>query len=174
MGSAGHPFSYLRLPFDVLAALDSRGFHYALQPYHHLVRMLHVLVVAAFFGGILQLDLRLMGWRLTLPLRALTDHVLPWLYATFGAAVITGLALFFYDPIGVGSHGYFVPKLIFLALGLANAAIFHRTGYVAALAAQTRMPTSARIAGAVSLTTWAIVMACASLNVEGAPKVLLR
>ena len=174
MGSAGHPFAYLRLPFDLLAALDSRGFHYALQPYHHLVRMLHVLTVAAFFGGIMQLDLRLMGWRATVPLRAFAEHVLPWLYALFGAAVVTGLALFFYDPIGVGSHGYFVPKLIFLALGLANAAIFHRTGYVAALASQSRLPTSARVAGAVSLATWAIVMVCASLNVEGAPKVLLR
>jgi uncharacterized membrane protein len=174
MGSAGHPFAYLRLPFDLLAALDSRGFHYTLQPYHHLVRMLHVLTVAAFFGGIMQLDLRLMGWRATVPLRAFAEHVLPWLYALFGAAVVTGLALFFYDPIGVGSHGYFVPKLIFLALGLANAAIFHRTGYVAALASQSRLPTSARVAGAVSLATWAIVMVCASLNVEGAPKVLLR
>lgn len=171
---AGHPFALLRLPFALLAALDSREFHYALQPYHHLVRLVHVLTVAAFFGGIMQLDLRLMGWRATVPLRAFAEHVLPWLYATFGVAVVTGLALFFYDPIGVGSHGYFTPKLIFLALGLANAAAFHRSGYVAALAAQSRMPAGARIAGALSLITWTAVMVCASLNVEGAPKVLLR
>lgn len=171
---AGHPFALLRLPFDLLAALDSREFHYALQPYHHWVRLVHVLTVAAFFGGIMQLDLRLMGWRATVPLRAFAEHVLPWLYGTFGIALVTGLALFFYDPIGVGSHGYFTPKLIFLALGLVNAAAFHRSGYVAALAAQSRMPTSARIAGAVSLLTWTAVMVCASLNVEGPPKVLLR
>jgi hypothetical protein len=170
----GHPLVFLRLPFALLAAWDSRAFHYALQPYHHLVRLTHVLTVAAFFGGIMQLDLRLMGWRGTVPLRAFAEHVLPWLYVTFGVAVVTGLALFFYDPIGVGSHGYFMPKLIFLALGLANAAVFHRSGYVAALAAQSRMPKSARIAGAVSLVTWTAVMVCASLNVEGAPKVLLR
>ncbi|HEY4174196.1 MAG TPA: hypothetical protein VGM42_14295 [Rhodopila sp.] len=172
--SGGHPFVFLRLPFDLLAALDSRTFHYALQPYHHLVRMTHVLTVAAFFGGIMQLDLRLMGWRATVPLRAFAEHVLPWLYGTFGVAIVTGLALFFYDPIGVGSHGYFTPKLIFLLIGLANAAVFHRSGYVAALASESRMPTSARIAGAVSLLTWIAVMVFASLNVEGAPKVLLR
>jgi hypothetical protein len=172
--SGGHPFVFLRLPFDLLAALDSRTFHYALQPYHHLVRLTHVLTVAAFFGGIMQLDLRLMGWRATAPLRAFAEDVLPWLYGTFGVAIVTGLALFFYDPIGVGSHGYFTPKLIFLLIGLANAAVFHRSGYVAALAAQSRMPASARIAGAVSLLTWIAVMVCASLNVEGAPKVLLR
>lgn len=174
MLSTGHPFSLLRLPFELLAALDSRGFHYQLQPYHHLIRLLHILTAAAFFGGIAQLDLRLMGWRAALPLRALAESALPWLYAMFGIATVTGLALFFYDPIGVGSHGYFVPKLILLMLGLANAAWFHRTGYVTALAAAGRMPTGARVAGFVSLATWALVMACASLNVEGAPKVLLR
>src|ERR1700744_5376743 len=172
--SGGHPFVFLRLPFDLLAALDSRTFHYALQPYHHLVRLTHVLTVAAFFGGIMELDLRLMGWRGTVPLRAFAEHVLPWLYGTFGVAIVTGLALFFYDPIGVGSHGYFTPKLIFLLIGLANAAVFHRSGYVAALAAQSRMPASARIAGAVSLLTWIAVVVCASLHVEGGPKGLLR
>jgi hypothetical protein len=172
--SGGHPLALLRLPFALLATLDSRGFHYALQPYHYLVRLVHVLMVAAFFGGIMQLDLRLMGWRGTMPLRGLAEHVLPWLYVTFGVAFVTGLALFFYDPIGVGSHGYFTPKLLFLALGLANAVLFHRSGYVAALAAPSRMPASARVAGAVSLITWAAVMVCASLNVEGVPKVLLR
>jgi hypothetical protein len=114
-----------------------------------------------------------MGWRGTVPLRAFAAHVLPWLYGTFGVAILTGLALFFYDPIGVGSHGFFVPKLIFLMFGLANAVVFHRSGYVVALAANTHMPRGARIAGAVSLLTWAAVMASASLNVEGAPKVRL-
>src|SRR6202045_2097042 len=113
--SGAHPLAFLRLPFALLAALDSRGVDYALQPYHHLVRLTHFLTVAAFFGGIMQLDLRLMGWRGTVSLRAFADHVLPWLYVTFGVAIVTGLALFLYDPIGVGSHGYFTPKLIFLA-----------------------------------------------------------
>jgi hypothetical protein len=174
MMSAGHPLAFLRIPFDVLAALDSRSFHYALQPTHYIVRIIHIVSVAAFFGGILQLDARLMGWRGTVPLRGFAENVLPWLYVTFGIAVVSGIALFLYDPIGVGSHGYFAPKLILLSLGLVNAALYHRTGYVAALAADARLPTSARIAGALSLALWTGVMICASLNVEGAPKVLLR
>jgi hypothetical protein len=39
-----------------------------------------------------------MGWRGTVPLRGFAEHVLPWLWVTFGIAVITGLALFFCDP----------------------------------------------------------------------------
>jgi len=36
------------------------------------------------------------------------------------------------------------------------------------------MPTSARLAGAVSLVIWTGVVACSSLNVEPTPKVLLH
>ncbi len=52
--------------------------------------MAHILSMAAFFGGIGLLDLRLMGWRGTVPLRPFAEHVLPWLYATFAVAAVTG------------------------------------------------------------------------------------
>jgi hypothetical protein len=144
-----------------------------MQPYHHLVRALHILSMAAFFGGIGLLDLRLMGWRGTVPLRGFAEHTLPWLYATFGMAVVSGVALFLYNPVQVGSHAYFVPKLILIALGLANALVFHRTSYLRALAVEGALPASARVAGAVSLALWTAVVICAALNVEAAPKVLL-
>ena len=169
-----HLLAFVRIPYSLLTAIDSRTFHYALQPFHYLVRSAHVLAVAAFFGGIALLDLRLLGWRGTVPLRPFADHVLPWLYATFGVAVVTGVMLFLYDPVAVGSHAYFTPKLVLIALGLANAALYHRTGYVKALATEQRMPIDSRIAGAVSLAIWTAAVVCASLNVEAAPKVLLR
>jgi len=169
-----HPLGFLRIPYSVLTALDDRGLHYAMQPYHYLVRIGHILCAAAFFGGIGLLDLRLIGVRGTVPLKPFAAHTLPWLYATFGVAFATGVALFLYDPVQVGSHAYFTPKLIFLLLGLLNAVLFHRTGYVAALAAERRMPVPARAAGAVSLALWVAVMACACLNTEPAPRVLLR
>jgi hypothetical protein len=167
-------FDPLRIPANALVALDWRPYHFALQPYHYLVRTAHVVAMGAFFGGIGLLDFRLMGWRGTVPLRAFAAHVLPWLWATFGIASVTGLALFLYDPVHVGSHAYWAPKLLAIALGLANAALFHRTSYVAALAAEARLPISARLAGAFSLACWtgAIIFAC--LNAEGPPKVLLR
>src|SRR6267154_2073324 len=66
----------IRIPSDVLVALDWRPYHFALQPYHYLVRLAHVVSMAAFFGGIAALDLRLMGWRATLPLQLFADLVL--------------------------------------------------------------------------------------------------
>jgi hypothetical protein len=167
-------FDPLRIPAQTLAALDWRPFHFALQPYHYLVRITHIVAMSAFFGGIGLLDFRLMGWRGTVPLRAFAEHVLPWLWVTFGIAAITGVALFLYDPVHVGSHAYWTPKLIAIAAGLVNAALFHRTGYVTALAAQTRLPASAKLAGAVSLACWTAAVVFACLDTEGAPKVLLR
>jgi len=171
-------FDVIRIPSDALVALDWRPYHFALQPYHYLVRMAHVVSMAAFFGGIAALDLRLMGWRVTLPLQHFANMVLPWVYVTFGIALVSGIALFFYDPVHVGSHAYFSLKLLLTVLGLVNAALFHRSVYYAAITAET--PTSAspsayvRFVGAVSLAIWTGVVVCACLNVEAAPKMLLR
>ncbi|GAN77558.1 hypothetical protein [Acidisphaera rubrifaciens] len=170
----GHALAFMRIPFDVLAAIDSRWLHYALQPVHYLIRIVHILSMAAFFGGIGLLDFRLMGWRGSIVLRSFARGVLPWLYVTFGVTVASGVLLFLYDPVAVGSHAFFVPKLILIALGLLNAVIYHQTGYLAALASERTMPLSARLAGAVSLALWVGVIVCAALNVESVPKVYLQ
>ena len=169
-----HSLDLLRIPTETLIALDWRPYHFALQRYHHLVRMTHILSVSRFFGGIALLDLRLTGVRGTVPLRPFAEHTLPWLWLTFGVGVVSGVALFLYDPLHVGAHAYFTAKLALIGLGLANAAIFHCPGYLSALAAEGTPPASARCAGALSLLCWAGVMVCACLHVEAEPKVFLR
>src|ERR1700733_15211254 len=84
-----NPFDFLRLPTDLLIALDNRTFHFLLQPVHYLVRMVHLLTIAAFFGGIALLDIRLMGARVMMPLRRLADYILPWLWGTCAVAMVT-------------------------------------------------------------------------------------
>ena len=162
-----------RIPFDLLVALDYRPLHFALQPYHFLIRAAHVMAMGVFFGGIVLLDLRLMSVRSVAPLRHFTEHLLPWLYITFAITFLTGVALFLYDPVHVGSHAYFTLKLLFMLIGLANAGLFHRWALSNALKARGALPPSAKLAGAISLACWVIVVLCASLNVEGSPKVLL-
>ncbi len=167
-------FDPIRIPVQTLAAADWRPFHFALQPYHYIVRLLHIVSMSAFFGGVGLLDFRLMGWRGTVPLRSFAEHVLPWLWATFAVAIVTGVTLFLYDPVRVGTHAYFTPKLIAIAFGMLNAALFHRTSYVAALATPARPPVSAQLAGAFSLLCWTAALVFACLNTEAMPKVLLR
>jgi hypothetical protein len=171
-------FDVLRIPSSALIALDWRPYHFALQPYHYLVRATHVLTMAAFFGGIMTIDLRLMGFLRQISLRTLTDKMATWLYGTFAVTFVTGLALFLYDPVHVGSHAYFSLKLFLTFLGLANAAAFHHSGQLLTSAldpsTQWHVTCRGRFAGALSLALWIGVVVCASLNVEAEPKVLLR
>jgi hypothetical protein len=169
-----HALSFLSIPTDILIGLDNRAYRFALQPYHHLVRMAHILSISAFFGAIVLLDLRLVGLKSVLPLKALSELVMPFIYWTFGIGVTSGLALFLYDPVHVASHAYFSMKLILIVFGIANALLFNRKGYAVALAAPGTVPRHARVVGTLSLLIWAGVMICATLNVEAAPKVLLR
>ena len=172
-----NPLDFARIPTTILVALDWRPFHFAIQPYHYLIRLAHIVSVAVFFGGIVILDLRLCGLRRIASLRAFADQILPTVYATFVLATLTGMALFLYDPVHVGSHAYFGPKLLLILVGMANAHLFGRTGYLASLGGHGHdqtLPIFVRLAGALSLAIWIGVMICASLNVEAAPRVLLR
>jgi hypothetical protein len=54
-------------------------------------------------------------------------------------------------------------------LGLANAALFNRTAYIAALASEDRMSILARVAGALSLIFWSAALVFACLNTEAMP-----
>ena len=163
-------FDPLRIPAATLIALDWRPFHFAIQPYHHLIRALHLIAMAAFFGAIAWLDLHLLGWPGWLPLRTLIRLMRPWLCGTLAVAAFSGAALFLYDPVRVGSHAYWAPKLLAIALALLNAALLHRAGLAAG---QPRPTAHLRLAGAISLVCWTAAMLFAGLDVEGPPKVLL-
>lgn len=168
-------FDALRLPSSLLITLDNREFHFAIQPWHYLLRMSHIVSTSAFFGGIVLLDLRLLGVRSAANLKAFSSDILPWLYVIFSIATVSGVLLFLYDPLHVGSHAYFVPKIILIVLGLLNAGLYHRFAYEQALIADDgATPGSAKLAGLVSLALWLGVMAFSSLNAEGVPKLLLR
>jgi hypothetical protein len=169
-----HIFDAIRIPAQTLIDLDWRPYHFALQRYHHLVRLTHILSVSLFFGGIALFDLRLIGVRGTVALRQFAEHTLPWLWVTFGIAMATGVALFFYDPVHVGAHAYFTGKLALIGFGLLNVLIFHRAGYRQALATEGAFTVRGRCAGTLSLLFWTGVMVCACLNVEAEPKVFLR
>jgi hypothetical protein len=166
------PLAALKLPPGLLELLASRSFHDALQPVHHLMRLAHIVSAGGFFGAIALLDLRLLRARRGVALSALAAHAHPWINATFAVTMLSGVMLFLYDPIRVGSHAYFTPKLGLEMLALGHSLQFHRDGLPRALAAD-RMPPHARLAGAVSLGLWLGVMVCAGLNAEAAPRVPL-
>ncbi len=167
-------YDALRIPSETLVALDNRAYHFAVQPYHYLLRMTHIVSAAAFFGGIVLFDLRLAGLHSRARLKAFAADTLPWLYITFGLAMTSGLLLFFYDPVHAGSRAYFTPKMLMIALGLVNTLIYRRLAFGAALKEPAVTPQSARWAAALSAFFWLGVMVFSSMNAEGVPKFLLR
>jgi uncharacterized membrane protein SirB2 len=156
-----------------LATSAARLAVYRMQGLHGPIRLVHLLGTAAFFGGILLLDLRLLGWLgREVAVDALSRVVLPVVHVAFGAVFLTGLWLFLYDPIQTGSHTWFVPKLLLIVLGLANAAVFSQPRTRGLRAVGTGALTRhARLAGALSILLWGGVIACATGNQEERPMV---
>jgi hypothetical protein len=116
-----------------------------------VVRVLHVLGLAALFGAVLVWDARLLGAARSLPLEALARLTLPIALAGFGLALPSGLLLFCLNPLELSSNPAFLFKLLALALALLNAALFWR------LRLEVR-PFLARVSASVSLLLWSGVL----------------
>jgi hypothetical protein len=119
-----------------------------------LVNIGHVLGIAALFGSILVLDLRLLGFWPTLDRAVLARPVVPVAAAGLTLALATGLLLFSARASEYGAMPVFWLKLAFVAAGLANVVGTRATGF------DRRAP---RLAGAVSLSSWTAAIAAGRL-----------
>lgn len=133
------------------------------------VEIVHITGIGLLFGSIAVFDLRLLGLSRSIPVRALAKHVLPWTAASFTLIVPSGLMMFSAHASDFIQSGVFVLKMgLILAAGL-NAALFHaitfRTADVWDSEEMRKLPPppSARLAGALSLLLWILVIACGRL-----------
>jgi hypothetical protein len=133
------------------------------------VEIVHIAGIGLLFGSIAVFDLRLLGLSKSIPVRALAKHVLPWTAASFVLIVPSGLMMFTAHASDFIQSGVFVLKMgLILAAGL-NAALFHtitfRTADVWDSEEMRKLPPppSARLAGALSLLLWILVIACGRL-----------
>ena len=92
-----------------------------------LVNLAHVLGIAALFGAVLILDLRLMGaWRRT-PLAAVTAIASPIAAVGFGVAAAAGVGLLATNATEYIGNPFLLVKFPAIALGLANAVLVRRS-----------------------------------------------
>ena len=120
-----------------------------------LVNAAHILALAALFGSILALDLRLLGvWR-SIPVAPLAK-VLPRVAAGgLALAIPTGFALFSVQPFDYLIHPVFPFKLALIAFAAGNALLLHRTlGWHALLRGATIVQPRVRAAAVLSLLGW--------------------
>ena len=126
-----------------------------------LVESTHVLALGLFVGTTAMMDLRLVGIAFRkVPVTAFTGRLLPWTRIGFAIMTVTGLLLFYSQPLRYYHNVFFRVKVVVLVLAGLNAAIFHAGAHrnAAHWDRDAKPPRAARIAGAVSLTAWALVV----------------
>jgi hypothetical protein len=125
-----------------------------------IIETLHVLTLTVVFGSIVMVDLRLVG--LTgrgSSITRLTDETLPWTWTAWVLSAITGTLLFMSKAVTYYGNFQFRMKFVFMALAAVNMLIFHFGAYRKVAQWDNAVPpTSARIAGALSIGFWVAVI----------------
>ena len=151
-----------------LHALEGSGVGRALRESlwgYPAVETLHIIGLAALFGSVLVVDLRLLGLARTLSVTRLSRLALPWTAGAFLLVVLTGGLLFTAHAGDFLENRVFLLKMgLILAAGV-NAGLLH----AGALAKVDQWDTNAsspprvRAAAALSLVLWPCVIACGRL-----------
>jgi hypothetical protein len=145
--------------FAPVAALRSSRWSYA------AVNTAHIVGLALLLGAIVPLDLRLMGWRRTVPIAALTRVLLPVAIFGLALAILAGLTLFSVRASEYAALPLFWVEMALVACGVANAVLLRRVGAWEVQQTQTGVgpPMCLRAAGALSIVLWLSVGACGRL-----------
>jgi hypothetical protein len=107
------------------------------------------------------LDLRLLGLTLRrVPVSEVISRLVPWMTAGFVVMLISGILLFYAIPVRSYQNIFFRIKIIMLVLAGLNAWVFHSGVHrrVAQWDLDVVTPRPARVAGALSLVLWMLIV----------------
>ena len=129
------------------------------------VEIVHIVGIAVLVGSIAILDLRLLGFSRSLPVRRLSAHVLPWTLGSFVLIIPSGLAMFVAHTGDLMGNPVFALKICLIMAAGTNAAIFHAAVFRSASSWDVGVmpPAAARASAALSLLLWISVIACGRL-----------
>lgn len=124
-----------------------------------LCEALHFVGLALLVGAAGLFDLRLMGFLKTVPLAA-AMQMRVWAAVGILINLVTGVMFFIAAPDQYVENPAWWAKVLFLAVAVVNIAVFE-TRYgkrLLEMTAEENTPISFRIAGAVSIASWAAVL----------------
>lgn len=127
----------------------------------------HVVSMCLFAGLVIMMDLRLVGvGNQRTPFSEIQKRTFPWQMLGLVLSSVTGLLLFYSQPMRYYGKVFYWTKLALMVLAGVNALYFHLTTYrsVAAWDTDAVTPFGAKMAGAVSLVLWAGVVAFGRLT----------
>jgi hypothetical protein len=125
------------------------------------VQVVHVFAVSLVLGTITIVDLRLLGLASTKrPFAELSRQVLPFTWAAFVLAVVAGLVLFIARATEYFVSPVFWFKMSLIALAGINMIVFEfiTVRDVQRWNLEPTPPPRARLAGAISVTCWVLVV----------------
>jgi hypothetical protein len=121
----------------------------------------HVVAMCWFFGLILMMDLRLVGvGNLRTRASEISPRLLPWQIVGFTLMTVTGMLLFWAQPLRYFGKTFFWWKMGLMVLAGINAGIIHLITRGSEAAWDSR---AAKVAGAASIVFWVAVLALGRL-----------
>ena len=118
---------------------------------------IHVAALTLVVGSILMVDFRLLGIAgLQYAASRVTRELIPWTWAAFCVAVVTGFGMFVTRAPAYVENPAFQIKLVLLLLACANMAMFQFRTFrdIERWDTAAVTPRAARLAGAASLLLW--------------------
>lgn len=143
---------------DLLAGLEASSLGHAGRHsawLYTLANLLHVLGAAFVVGGIAVFDVKVLAER-GKNAAQVSRYAIPLAAAGLAIQIPTGILLLAVEARALGTNPAFYVKLAFIALGLANVAIFHAR-FGSALRGNV-LPPEARLYALISLLSWIIVL----------------
>ena len=124
-----------------------------------ICEMLHFIGLALLIGAAGLIDLRLMGFLKSVPLTAMMQ-LRKWAALGLLINIVTGTLFFIGAPDQYINNSAWYAKLVFLAVAMLNVAVFEtRHGRrMLTLTANEQTPASFKVAGAVSIGSWFLVL----------------
>ena len=116
--------------YEFLAWLQASPLGHAMREHgvwtYGIVNLIHILGVASLFGSVLVLDLRLLGFWDTVPLRAITQPTVRIAATGFAIAAPSGLCLLATKATEYVGNPFLYIKFPAIALAIANVLVLHR------------------------------------------------
>ncbi|MGZ6010518.1 MAG: DUF6644 family protein [Caulobacteraceae bacterium] len=126
------------------------------------IETVHVVAIATVIGTIFVVDLRLLCVASQKrPASAVIGEFLPWTWAAFALALVSGTLLFTSRAADYMALPAFLAKFAIMAVAAANMLVFHLTAERRITTWDTGRPiTGARLAGGLSLLLWTAIVIC--------------
>lgn len=121
----------------------------------------HVLTLMVFLGMLFMIDLRMLGWSFKeVPASKVSDHLNIPMFIGFAIMIITGLLLFYANPVHETQSIWFRIKVVLLVAAGVNAWMFHRAlrDSVETWDRDPVPPKRIRMGAGLSLCLWILVI----------------